>query len=244
MMKQMLFVLSVAVSAIGAETADEIRTRARQLQNEGSEFLSHGELRRALALFDASQKIDPTYPFPHLGRGIAYAKLKMWHESVTEFDKAIALKPDFHQGHRGRAAALYDTNRLHEALESINQALALRPQSADYMTLRALIHGKSGQLDEALSDANHAIELDPKAVDGYIARGVIYASKKMRVEALENFSRALDLRPGDKYAAAAMKTLTRPDIEAAGSRVTNSGSRRTSVPPLSGSELPSLFATR
>jgi hypothetical protein len=70
-----------------------IRTRAKNVMNEGVELLDGGNPQAAARVLRTATSIDPTYFGPWYNLGLALKRSREWRASYDSFEKALAVLP-------------------------------------------------------------------------------------------------------------------------------------------------------
>lgn len=90
-------------------------------------------LQLAIDAYTRSIKAKPDYWASHLGRGITYADLGNYQESISDLTRSIQLNSKSHYGYYYRAESYFASRELDKALADVEQALVLKndyPSSA------------------------------------------------------------------------------------------------------------------
>jgi len=74
-----------------SQPANETKTEARRLLEEGIEFTGAGQFAEAVSSFEAAIKLDPQYAEAYAALGRAYFKMREWRRAVDNLHHAAAL---------------------------------------------------------------------------------------------------------------------------------------------------------
>lgn len=75
----------------GVQPANETKTEARRLLEEGIEFTGAGQFAQAVSSLEAAIKLDPQYAEAYAALGRAYFKMREWRRAVDNLHHAAAL---------------------------------------------------------------------------------------------------------------------------------------------------------
>jgi tetratricopeptide (TPR) repeat protein len=162
--------------AQGGHTAEENRTQARALLEEGKELYRTDQDEKAVEAFQQAIKLDPELAEAHFRLGLAYDAVGQEQEAEDAYKKAIAVYKKHVDDNDKDAETHYNMGQayagLHlytEAVREYRQATRLKEDDADifYDLGTALI--KLAQYDEAVAAFSKSLEIDPenyRAEDG------------------------------------------------------------------------------
>lgn len=110
-------------------SAAEVRSRENALQywTEGCRQADMGRYQRALALFNAAVKHDPTFLFNYFSRGNTYLRIKDFKKALADMDRLVSLQPKSARARVLRARARRMSGDLNGAIEDYGTALQLNP---------------------------------------------------------------------------------------------------------------------
>lgn len=75
----------------GVQPANETKTEARRLLEEGIEFTAAGQFAEAVSSLEGAIKLDPQYAEAYAALGRAYFKMREWRRAVDNLHHAAAL---------------------------------------------------------------------------------------------------------------------------------------------------------
>jgi hypothetical protein len=105
--------------------------RAAARMGDGLSKAWYGDLRGAIAAFDAAIDIRPKYAFAYLNRGMAYARLSESELAIRDFDRAINYAPYDARAYYQRGVALRAIGKDARAVTDAERAVSLDRQYED-----------------------------------------------------------------------------------------------------------------
>jgi tetratricopeptide (TPR) repeat protein len=123
--------------------------------------LDLGRPLEALASLDRTVTLAAADFATHFQRGVAFAMLERYEESVASFTQALALDPDSPEAFNNRGAVLVRLFRAAEALEDFAAAIMRRPDYADAYLNSGNTRKGLGRYPEALLNIDRALSLKP-----------------------------------------------------------------------------------
>jgi len=132
----------------------------------GNYFLARLEYPEAIAYYDRSIAINPTYHKPYSNRGVARFRQGDYEGAIADFTKAILLHPkDAGGAYTSRGYAYARQGQLDLAMTDYNTALMIDPENITAYLNRATIYKDRGVLELALRDMRTALSVDPDDAD-------------------------------------------------------------------------------
>jgi tetratricopeptide (TPR) repeat protein len=130
------------------------------LSNRGHARERNGDLAAALADYDRSIAVDPSFPTAHINRGRVLARLGRLDDAVAALDRSIALEnSSWARAERGQIhLARRDWDRAQADLDA---ALRADPQDVEALAARGRVHLGRGNHGSAEVDFAAALALDP-----------------------------------------------------------------------------------
>lgn len=153
------------------------------------------EVRRAMADFDESIKLDPTRAVTYYYRGEAWHAVGSARRALAEYNEAIQRNADLGPAYFGRARVNLMLGQYRNAVADYTEAIRLYPDDAEPYRSRAYIHNVLNDFPAAIADYTQAIRLDPKSAEAYAGRGRILAETGELDRALADLSEAIALEP-------------------------------------------------
>ena len=124
--------LAVAVCSRAIESRQFTgRSLARMHARRGGAYQALGDTKRALADYNASMRIDPTYPASYLNRGNAWFHGGDFDRAFADYDQAIKLDPKYQAAYGNRGSAWGSKGDFDRAIADFDQAIKLDPKDAD-----------------------------------------------------------------------------------------------------------------
>src|SRR5579859_6226756 len=185
------------------------RSLARLYARRGGAYQAHGDLDHAMADFNESMRIDPTYPAAYNNRGITWYRMGDLDRAIADYDQAIRLDPNYEDAYYNRGSAWKDKDDLDRAISDFDQAIRLDPKHGRAYVNRGSAWGVKGDLDRAIADFDQAIRLDPKDAKAYYNRGVAREEKHRLKEALADFRMHSQLVPSDPDGREAVERVSK-----------------------------------
>ena len=137
------------------------RSLARLYAGRGVTYLAQGDLDHAMADFNESMRVDPTYARAYNDRGITWYRTGDLDRAIADYDQAIRLDPKDAKAYYNRGSAWGDKGDLDRAIADFDQAIRLDPKDAKAYYNRGIAWEKKGSLQEALADFKMHSQLAP-----------------------------------------------------------------------------------
>ena len=110
------------------------RSLARLYARRGGAYQTQGDLNRALADFNESMRIDPTYPSAYNNRGNTWYRRGDFDRAIADYNQAILLDPKDTKAYYNRGMALEKKRNLQAALADFKMHSQLAPSDLDGLT--------------------------------------------------------------------------------------------------------------
>jgi tetratricopeptide (TPR) repeat protein len=183
--------------------AESVSTRILQVAPDNPDALhllgvvqlKRGKADAALALIDASLKVDGGSPHALASRGRVLAALNRHSEALASFDEALALAPDDPDTLSNRGSMLLSLERPADALVTLDRAAALAPGHFGVLINRANALALLGRLDAALAQYDGLLMAHPTRPELHFNRGNALASLGRHGEAIAAFDRTISSQP-------------------------------------------------
>ena len=107
------------------------RSLARLYARRGGAYQAQGDLDHAIADFNESMRVDPTYPAAYNNRGSAWGTKGDLDRAIADFDQAIRLDPKDPKAYYNRGTAWEMKGSLQEALADFKMHSQLAPSDPD-----------------------------------------------------------------------------------------------------------------
>lgn len=157
--------------------------------------LELGELREAVADFDAAIRGGLGASHVFVNRGLAWGRSGDYDRALADFTEAI-------QRDRRNPLAYFNRGVLYAhrrdeaaALADFNTALELEPTYAEAYNNRGLLYQQRGELDRALADFHAAIEHRPRYPAALTNRAYLHQEQGDYAAALADYAAALRIAP-------------------------------------------------
>ena len=150
-------------------------------------------------------KLDPQNAQDYIDRGVTYAEMGKFQESIPDFTQAIKLDPSNAKAYFNRGLSNEMLGKYTDALPDYTQAIKLDPNNAVKVLQhaygqRAFIYYMLDDDTQAISDWTQFIKLDPNSTDAYTGRGVSNENLGKYTDALSDFDHALRLDSSNEFA--------------------------------------------
>lgn len=173
----------------------ESRPTAELYHLRGIARLELGELREALADFDAAIRGGLGSSNVFLNRGLAWGRSGDYDRALADFTEAI-------QRDRSNPLAYFNRGVLYAhrrdeaaALSDFNTAIELEPTYAEAYNNRGLIYQQRGELARALVDFDAALEHRPRYPAALTNRADLHQAQGDYAAALADYAAALRIAP-------------------------------------------------
>jgi arylsulfatase A-like enzyme/Tfp pilus assembly protein PilF len=134
----------------------------RDLLTAGDLALRRGELRAAVARFDAVLARDPGNRFALQRSGVAFLEQGDVRAALPRLERAVELDPRQPEARAALADALGRAGRDEAAVAQLQEAVRLQPGRAESWASLGSALGRSGKPAEAVKAMAHAVELQPR----------------------------------------------------------------------------------
>lgn len=148
----------------------------------------------------------------YLHRGIAYALLQDYDQSIENLGQAIGLDEGYALAYLARALAFVrkhdlepqkdkslPISHLTSAKRDLDAAIRLAPTLAHAYYNRAALLAQTGDSSAAIADYTAALALSPRLAEAYFNRGLLLLSQGKRAEGLSDLSQAGELGLYEAY---------------------------------------------
>ena len=102
------------------------RSLARLYARRGGAYQAQGDLDHAMADFNESMRVDPTYPSAYNNRGITWYRRGDFDRAIADYDQAIRLDPKYGHAYVNRGAAWGAKGDFDRAIADFDQAIRPR----------------------------------------------------------------------------------------------------------------------
>ncbi|MDO8724799.1 MAG: tetratricopeptide repeat protein [Candidatus Methanoperedens sp.] len=143
----------------------------------------------------------------HNNIGIAYDKIGMHREAISEFNEALRLDPGYVEVLNNIAVSYHRMGLVDEAIEKLMEAISFRPGYLEAHCNLGSIYVSSGRFDEALSEFNAALSINPESALVHNDLGNLNIEQEKFPEAIIAFQEAVKLDPEYILARSNLGTL-------------------------------------
>ena len=161
------------------------------------------EFERAIACYQLSTQLDPTYSEPHFGLVQCYSIMAGWRvmnreEALEKADDhlriGLAIQPESAQAYFSQATRCFwaDWN-AHEGLQFLKKALAIAPNDTESLEQAAECYMALGQFREAFRQIDQALERNPLSANHHYTKGTIHYLHGQYEEAIHWMDKALKI---------------------------------------------------
>jgi tetratricopeptide (TPR) repeat protein len=145
------------------------RSLARLYARRGGAHQAQGEINRAVADYNESMRIDPTYPAAYSNRGNVWFHKGEFDRAIADYTKAIQIDPKYGVAYSNRGSAWGTKGDFDRAIADFDQAIRLDPKSTKAYYNRGMAWEKKRSLQAALADFKMHAQLAPSDRDGRTA---------------------------------------------------------------------------
>jgi len=165
-------------------------------------------IKKALAYFNQSIEIDPSYSLPYTGRADIYQLSDQPQLAQKEVQKALSLDDKSAEAHNSLANLLYTFDKDWEGADrEFKRALALDHNYAPAHHWYSMYLALQGRKQDALAEAEKAYEVDPLSpvVGANLAKILHEAGQDDK--AIEQANKTLELEPGSAVTHAVLAII-------------------------------------
>jgi tetratricopeptide (TPR) repeat protein len=145
-------------------------------------------------------RLNPDHPAPHIGLGIALARLGKADEAIKHYQQALRLNPKSPEAHNDLGVTLADLGKTQEAIEHYQQALLAEPDYVDAHYNLGLSLASMRRLSEAMDQYNQVLRRKPDYAAAHRNLALLMAATGRNDEAVEQFRHVVRLEPDEAAA--------------------------------------------
>ena len=155
----------------------------------------HGEITKALGLFEKAIAVAPHLASLHFNKGKALHDEGRKEDAKTAYETALSCDPQFLDAILNLGVLLQETNQTKPALQRFNTLIKLVPdhQKAHYNIGKC--YHTQGRFDEALSTFNKALDLNPNDHVAHFAIANTFNDIKHYDDAIKHIKIATTIKP-------------------------------------------------
>jgi tetratricopeptide (TPR) repeat protein len=143
----------------------------------GNVYLKKGQLDLALAEYDSTLTLNPTWSRAHLNRGMVFFGKEDYGEAEKEFLAELELNPNEEQAYNNLSAIYLKREEYDKSEQMARKAVELKPYYPNpYMNL-ALVYNNTGRTEEAKEILRKGISNIPAFFDAELLLGEIYQAE-------------------------------------------------------------------
>ncbi len=144
----------------------------------GDAYLNVGDYGRALAEYQAAEKLAPKDTRVYRGLANAYYWQKNWADSERQYQRWLDAAPNDANAHLLYGLLLIEQKRTTTAADQIQQAAKLSPCSADAHLLLATMYYDQNDETQAITELKAATAIDPQNPDALYILGTLQYMQK------------------------------------------------------------------
>jgi tetratricopeptide (TPR) repeat protein len=163
---KVFLILFVAMLITGSTFAQEMKSDAAQLYNDGNQKLKSGDYAGAVASFDKALAIEKDYRI-YYQKGVAFKKLEKLEDARDAFEECLKAKPDFESGYNALGAVYFAMGNYQEAATNFEKVLSTTQDANVKSALQKNISMAYYKLG-----VNALKENKPKDAIGYLEKSV------------------------------------------------------------------------
>jgi tetratricopeptide (TPR) repeat protein len=167
----------------------------------GDCYLEKNELDKALAEYDAAERLGNLDSHGYVTRAYAWWRKGKRDQAAKEFEAAIAANPGDPFIYAERARLLVEDGNLDLALADCAKTLELNPKNVGARLALADIYIRRNENEKALTQATIVLQINPNSAAAYVTRAKAYAQLRMNSRALAELDEATKLKNGDPMRA-------------------------------------------
>jgi tetratricopeptide (TPR) repeat protein len=187
-----------------------------QVLNYGTELLSQGRVREAIALYDRAAVLSPEEDEEvSFNLGVAFSRLAktaesekksdlakaLFAEAMKHYRRALELLPDYAEAHNNLGNILIEQKRFDEAATHLVAAVQANPENSSAINTLGKCLALQGKLTEALGQFQKAVELNTNSVEARFNLGNACMALGRFDDAVREFELLLQMNPEFELAA-------------------------------------------
>lgn len=161
----------------------------------GNVHYAAGDLRRALADYEACLRLNPEFALAYYNRGNIHRVRGDHAQALQDYGEAIRLDSQLAYAYGNRGALRGLGGDQAGALADLDQAIRCNPEYVDAYCNRAQLLRDTGDLAAAVRDCNAALRLEPRRAQAYESRGLLYQGMGLSRQAERDYTAAIRLQP-------------------------------------------------
>ena len=173
---------------------------ARTVSNHGLDMVVAGDLKAAVAAFNAVIDYGSIDYRDYARRAAAYGAMERYDVALKDTERALKLSPGQWRTHLQRAVIHQRTFRFDDAIVDLDNALEINSGEIELLRRRAYLKMLAGRYSGAVDDYAALASLSPQSTTGALGRGVALYLAGEWSSAAKAFTDVLESSPGDGLA--------------------------------------------
>ena len=169
----------------------------------GHWFEKQGNLKCALAAYEAAIQLEPSSAEAHYNLGAAHVRAQQFTAAAAEFRLALQYKPDMALAHSSLGSVLMDLGKSAEAETEFRAGLRFNPKLVPALVGLGMVRANQGDDHGAEKLLRQALERDANSAKAHLNLGLVLAKQEKFTEAETEVDQAVKLAPEDAAALAA-----------------------------------------
>src|SRR6516225_6064945 len=169
----------------------------------GHWFEKQGNLKCALAAYEAAIQLEPSSAEAHYNLGAAHVRAQQFTAAAAEFRLALQYKPDMALAHSSLGSVVMDLGKSAEAETEFRAALRINPKLDPALVGLGMVRANQGDDQGAEKVLRQALERDANNAKAHLNLGLVLAKQEKFTKAEAEVDQAVKLAPEDAAALAA-----------------------------------------
>lgn len=149
-----------------------VGTPAKVAYRAGLKAYTEGKVQEALADYNKSIALDPTYVQAYVDRAAIYISLNQLEKSLADSDRAISLMPSNAGAYCNRGIVNVKMGQYQDAVDDCTSAIQLNPDLGLNYAYRGIARVKLGQNEKGADDLNKAFAMNVQLGEAFYCRSV------------------------------------------------------------------------
>ena len=151
-----------------------IGTPAKAAYRQAFKLFTQARYQDALACYNKSIQLDPSYVQSYVDRAGLYISLQQWERSLADSDTAISLMPANAAPYCNRGIVNLKLGKCKAAVDDFTSAIRLNPDLNLSYANRGIAYLRLGQFDEAIADLRKSIARQTQVGESYYNLGLVF----------------------------------------------------------------------
>jgi len=179
------------------DTVNKSPNKSRPHLNLGTAYKRAGLIRKAIAEYKESFRVDPSYGRGQSNLGVAYYEMGRVDEAIKEIKQAMEKSPGLPEIHYNLGIIYREQKDLYEAIQSYKRAIELDPEYEDAYFNLGEIYIETERIDEAISLYEKLVSMKPYLASAHANLGGLYSQKGDFAKAEKELKKAVRLKPDE-----------------------------------------------